>query len=332
MDYIDLKYLKFLPLDQFTDRGDRKFNFRCPICGDSQRSTTKKRAWAFEHQNSMFIKCFNCDYSNSFQFFLKNEFPHFYPDYLKEKFDTPKRTLKKKSNVDVFANEYAELGLQKVNELPSTHKAVIFLRNRCITPEMSKTFYYTDNFSKWVNENIEVDGIGFEAKTDRRIVIPFFSKHKKIFAVQGRSIDNADPKYITFKMDKGADKIFGLDRVDFSKPIYVVEGPLDALFLDNAVAVGGALGELKNLMKYTTKENIIVVPDNDKRNKQTDKFILNAIQEGFKVVIWPKVTPFKDINEGIEKGLTTEDIFSIIKESTYAGLLATTKYRLRGKH
>ena len=94
MDYIDLKFLKFLPLSQFTDKGDRKFNFRCPICGDSQRSTTKKRAWAFEHQNTMFVKCFNCDYSNSFQFFLKNEFPTYYPDYLKEKFGTTRKVYK----------------------------------------------------------------------------------------------------------------------------------------------------------------------------------------------------------------------------------------------
>jgi hypothetical protein len=329
MDYIDLKYIKFLPLEQFTDKGDHKFNFRCPICGDSQRSSTKKRCWAFDHQNTMFIKCFNCDYSNSFQFFLKNEFPHFYPDYLKEKFSDKGYTPKKQTKVDLFASEYDSLTLQAVNHLPPQHKAVQFLRKRCITPKMSETFYYSDNFSLWINEEIEEGGINFEAVQDRRIVIPFYTKHKKIFAVQGRTIDNADPKYITFKMDKGAGKIFGLDLIDFSKTVYVVEGPLDSLFLDNCLAVGGALGEVESLLSYTTKENIVIVPDNDRRNKQTDKFILQAIEKGFNIVIWDKAHPFKDINEAVEFGLTIEEISRIIKQYTVKGLMATTKFRLK---
>ena len=324
-----MKYLKFLPLEQFTDKGSRKYNFRCPVCGDSQRSSTKKRAWAFEHQNTMFVKCFNCDYSNSFQNFLKVEFPQYYPDYLKEKFADKSYAPIKQSNVDIFATEYDSLNLLKINELPKSHKAVVFLRNRCITPEMSEAFYYSDNFSKWLNEEIEEGAINYEADLDRRIVIPFFTKHKKIFAVQGRSIDGADPKYITFKMDKGASKIYGLDKIDFTETIFIVEGPLDSLFLDNCVAVGGALGEIDSLLSHTVRENIVIVPDNDRRNKQTDKFILNAIDEGYKVVIWSKNTPFKDINDGIEKGFTKEDILSIIKDCTYSGLMATTKFRLK---
>jgi transcription elongation factor Elf1 len=327
--YVDLKYLKFIPLQQFTDKGDRKFNFRCPICGDSHKSSTKKRCWAFEHQNTLFIKCFNCEYSNSFQQFLKNEYPTFYGDYIREKFADQGHVPKKQSTVDLFASEYETLSLQLISSLPSKHPAVQYLQKRKMTEEMYKDFYYSDNFSLWVNTEIEENGINYHAESDRRIVIPFFSKYKKIFALQGRTIDNADPKYITFKMDKGCDKIYGLDRVDFSKKVYVVEGPIDSHFLDNCLATGGSLGELNNILKYTSLNNIVVVPDNDIRNKQTSRFIEDAINLGFNMVIWKKNTPFKDINEGIQQGLTKEVICSIIDKYTYSGLMALSKYKLR---
>ena len=231
---------------------------------------------------------------------------------------------------DLFASEYDSLNIQKINDLPEQHKAVRYLRNRKITSIMSETFYYSDNFSKWINEEIEVGAINYEADIDRRIVIPFFTKHKKIFAIQGRSIDNADPKYITFKMDKGADKIYGLNTVDFTKPVYIVEGPLDSLFLDNCLACAGSLNDIENVLKHTPKDNITIVPDNDKRNYQTRMFIEKVIKDGFKVVVWNKNIAFKDINDAIEKGYTKEDILGIIKKYTYKGLMATTKFKLKG--
>ena len=328
--YVDLKYLKYLPLDQFTDKGGRSFNFRCPVCGDSRKSTTKKRGWAFEHQNQIFIKCYNCGYANSLRGFIKNEYPMYYDDYVKEKFADKKPAPKKQSMKDLFASEYDSLNLQKINDLPKEHKAVKYLRGRMITPEMSNTFYYSDNFSKWLNIDIEKDAINYQAKLDRRIVIPFFTQHKKIFAIQGRSIDNADPKYITFKMDKGADKIYGMNHVDFTKPVLVVEGPLDSLFLNNCLACAGSLSDIEAILKYTPKENITIVPDNDKRNFQTKMFIEKAIAAEFKVVVWNKNIEFKDINDAVEKGYTKEEILGIIEINTYSGLMATTKFKLKG--
>lgn len=42
--WIDLKYLKYLPLEQFTSKGEGKFNFRCNVCGDSKTQSHKKGA------------------------------------------------------------------------------------------------------------------------------------------------------------------------------------------------------------------------------------------------------------------------------------------------
>ena len=38
-------------------------------------------------------------------------------------------------------------------------------------------------------------------------------------------------------LDDDAPKVYGLDRVNENKKIYVVEGPLDSLFVENCVAM-----------------------------------------------------------------------------------------------
>ena len=56
-------------------------------------------------------------------------------------------------------------------------------------------------------------------------------------------------------------KTIGLDRIDMSKQIYAVEGPLDSLFLDNCIAVGGS--DLNKL-----ESDVIIIFDNEPRNKE----------------------------------------------------------------
>ena len=41
-------------------------------------------------------------------------------------------------------------------------------------------------------------------------------------------------------------KIFGLERVNFTKQVKIVEGPIDSLFISNCVAAAGADLLLKN--------------------------------------------------------------------------------------
>ena len=86
----------------------------------------------------------------------------------------------------------------------------------------------------------------FIGKEDR-IVIPFFNSHGDVVAVQGRAINFKDEenarqtaKYITIKADKSIDRLwYGLWRANTKKRVYVVEGPIDSLFLENAVAMVG---------------------------------------------------------------------------------------------
>jgi DNA primase len=331
--WIDLKYLKYLPLEQFTPKGEGKFNFKCPVCGDSKVQSHKKRGWALLYNNSLFIKCFNCSYSSNFSNFLKVYFPDYYSDYIKEKFlendSFSPKSKSKENKIDIFAQEYETLNLQKIIDLPEQHRAIKYLKERKITKEMYKDFYYTDNFTSFVNKNIDSSMFKNQNSQDRRIVIPFFNKNKKIFAIQGRTIDNNQVKYLTVKMDKSEDKLYGLDKVNFSKTVYVCEGPIDSLFLDNSLACAGSLSDIDSIKKYTLKENIVIVPDNDFNNKQTSNFIEQALNNNYRVVIWPKNLGFKDINEGIKKGFSKEQIQSIIEQNTHEGLMGISKFKMR---
>ena len=97
-----------------------------------------------------------------------------------------------------------------------------------------------------------------------RLVIPFFDKSGKMFAYQGRAFGNEQPRYITLKLEDNKEKIYGLERIDFEDHVYVVEGPLDSLFLDNCLAVAGAdldliNSELVQLRQYTITNQGIAI-------------------------------------------------------------------------
>ena len=56
MSYIDSKYLNILSpqLLKFQKKGDYLWNFRCPYCGDSQKSRSKARGFVYRKKNDLF--------------------------------------------------------------------------------------------------------------------------------------------------------------------------------------------------------------------------------------------------------------------------------------
>ena len=154
-----------------------------------------------------------------------------------------------------------------------------------------------------------------------RMVIPFRTKDGNIFAFQGRAFGKEPQKYITIILDKEHPKIFGYDRVDTSRTFYVVEGPIDSLFIENCVAV--AQSDLR-LPQY--KDKAVLVPDNEPRNRQVCKQIEQCIQDGYSVVLWPQGTEEKDINDMILSGKTSREIQDIIHSNTHKGLQAQTVF------
>jgi hypothetical protein len=152
-----------------------------------------------------------------------------------------------------------------------------------------------------------------------RLLIPFRTEEREVFAYQGRAFGNEQPKYITIKLED-KDKIFGLDRVDKTKNIYVVEGPLDSLFLDNCIAIAGS--DFSNFVRLHTT----IIFDNEPRNKEIIKQLEKTIGLGSNVVIWPNSMKHKDINDMIIAGYTKEQIQEIIIDNTFSGVKAKLRF------
>jgi hypothetical protein len=114
-------------------------------------------------------------------------------------------------------------------------------------------------------------------------------------------------------LDESMPKIFGLESIDFSKKYYIVEGPIDSLFLPNSIAMAGASFDDSAL---DNKDNAVVVFDNEPRNKQVVLKMENALNAGYKVCIWPELDQ-KDCNDMVLAGLDPQ---KIIDENTFTGL------------
>ena len=323
--YIDLKFINDLSgrLSQFKKKTDYLFNFRCPHCGDSQKSKTKARAYLYRVKNDMFFKCHNCGQGQNLANFIKFIDPKLYEQYLLERYKksapaTPKPKFDFKPTK--FTDQTPIDDLKSIKDLPEDHPARLYCVNRKIPEKYFDKLFLSDKFMTLVNE---VKPNTYKITKDHpRLIIPFYDTTGKVFAFQGRAFGKEQPKYLTIKLDENKQKVYGLDKVNFQKPIYITEGPIDSLFIDNCLAAGGADLFLKNKIP---NENITYIFDNEPRNKEIVKRMYKVIEQDFNVVIWPEDLQLKDVNDMIMSGLTKLELQDIISNNTYSKLSALTK-------
>ena len=326
MDYLEQKYILLLSpqLTLFKKKSNSLFNFRCPYCGDSQKNKSKARGYIFPKGNSYIYKCHNCSVSTSAVKLIKHVDEKLYNQFVTEKYredKTHKESPAEKLSTtlkQMFKDSNSKLrSLKKVSQLEDNHPARQFVLKRNIPFNKHYKIFYAPQFYKWVNTVVENKFSSIQ-KDHPRLIIPFYTKEGDMFAFQGRALNNENPKYITIKVDESKNKIYGLDDIDWSKRVYVVEGPIDSLFLDNCIAT--AQSDLR-----VNGNDVVLIPDNEPRNNEVVKQVKTYIEGNFNVVIWPSDIKEKDINEMILSGKTERDIKDIIARNTFNGLLARTK-------
>jgi DNA primase len=158
------------------------------------------------------------------------------------------------------------------------------------------------------------------ALDEPRIVLPFIDERGYVFGFTGRALNkNTNLRYSTIILDDTKIKVFGLETIDRNKTVYIVEGPIDSLFLSNCVAMAGSDVKLNLIAE---QDKLVVVYDNEPRNEQIVKKINKAIEQGYKVCIWPDHIKEKDINDMIKTGLTGAAVQAVIDENTFSSLSA----------
>jgi hypothetical protein len=329
--WIDRKFLLLLSpkLEQFKRKSDNLYNFRCPYCNDSQKIKTKTRGYVYSSKNNYFFTCHNCSKNTTLRSLIDLLDPFLAKEYSLENFQENSSHIPIKSTESLYKDlqkinsntivKKCVLDLPTIKSLSKTHIAKEYLLNRKIPESKFDDLYYAEDFRAFVSTVSDK----ILPSTSARIVIPFISKNGTLKAIQGRAIDKNDPmRYITITIDKTTDKLFGVDKIDISKPIKVVEGPFCALSLTNAIATADS-NLLAAERSFSSSSNLIYIYDNEPRNIQIVKLLKAAIDKDKVVVIWPETFKFKDINEALINGL---DIESIIFSYTYSGLRAKLEF------
>lgn len=328
--YIDKKYISLLApkLQQFKVRGDSLWNFRCPVCNDSHKDKLKARGYIYNKKDLFFFMCHNCGSSMKLSSFIKFVDPALYDDYQLESFVNKNPD---KSSVELKALNFISKPkfeskskcvlntehLVRIKSLPLEFYARKYLEDRKVP---LKDLYFTSDFAQYVQSQ-------FPSNTKKlykepRIVIPFYDNENNLLGVQGRSIGPSKIKYITIKAAEHVPKIFGWNKVDTQKVVYVVEGPIDSLFISNCVATMDAtLYDVVSVLGVDV--NYVFVYDAEPRNKQIVSNMRKTIDRGYKVCIWPEYIKEKDINEMILSGRSGAEIQHIIDKNSYEGVMAT---------
>jgi transcription elongation factor Elf1 len=316
MDLIDSKYIGLVSarLQKFKRVKADLYNFRCPICGDSQRYKNKARGYIYAVKNNTNFKCHNCGASMSLNNFLKKLDTTLHKKYSIEKFKEGHTGRNFVTEEPEFVFEkpkfIVKLDLPLCSEVETAKK---YLEGRKIDPSK---FYFAEKFKSFANTFQEV--FTSTSHEESRIIIPLFY-NQNLIGFQGRAIGPNRVKYITVMLDDHAPKIYGYDTIDSGLPVYVVEGPLDSTFIDNSVALCGADGDLRCL----EGNDLIYVYDNEPRNREIVDRIDKCISRGERVVIWPSGIVEKDINDMVLAG---HDVNGMLKLNTYSGLEAKVKF------
>jgi len=327
--YIEEKYLKLLSnqLTGFTQKSDTLYNCRCPLCGDSKKKKNLKRGYFHQNSGKLFYKCHNCGASHHFGTLLKTLDVNLHREYRLEMFKassnyTPSRKyVSKVPDATKFIPDIFS-GLPKISRLSDDHYAKIWTDRRMI-PYDKVDIRFAENFVDWTHGNT-TKFKSWKGDDHARIVMPWRDRNDKIIGYSARAFDSNQARkyYRIFVDDQVKERFYGFDRLNFNRNIFVVEGEIDSMMIDNCIAVSNGL-----LSTYLNR-NAIYVPDIDVRNPQIMKNVLGLINLGLKVCMLPDNLGGKDLNELTCSGMKRLELKQLIKEHTFSGIRATLEYNL----
>jgi len=247
------------------------YNFRCNVCGDSTKSRTKKRGYILKRKKPWMYFCHNCQYEKPVIYWLKDFFPAYYKLYLKEILQDRKKPKKnvqkiiqpKKENI-ITDEEKADVKFFK-NILKGKGKLFDIAKSFCIERKIPKEVW-----SKWL---VATDG-----KYKNRLIIPFFNNNGEVYYYQGRSLFNyMNPKYLSRKGKYNS--IYNFYNIDKKSPVIILEGMIDSIFVENAIAMTGIKTDIdEDFEKW-------FLLDYDKTGIKKS---LKMIKEGKTVFLWRK--------------------------------------------
>jgi predicted RNA-binding Zn-ribbon protein involved in translation (DUF1610 family) len=288
-----------------------RVTFSCPYCGDSMQSSYKKRGnIIFQGKFAGHFKCFNCGTFKGVDDFFK--------DYnITLQLDFVNYLIENKGNF-----KRASYGNYNLSILMDTEKIEGYAIDR---EELKKRFSLVEidksPLVPWLRKRLQFDDNRFLYNSQYDyLVILNLTTNGKILGFQRRNFDKKLEKYNTFNLrriykefewDKEIpeeidvlSQLYKIFEMDFNRPVYLFEGPLDAFLLPNSVANAGLSKgfPIEMPLRYWL--------DDDKDGRQ--KAIL-LLSEGEYVFLWDKFK--REYGLPFRKKWDLNDVFIYLKEN-----------------
>ena len=251
--YIVQKFYQYAGSPKY-NRLTKTYQGGCPICREGKSWGKKRRLFYVTKDN--FFHCHNCGWHSNPMNWIIEVSSHSYEDIIEESKDydiLPKDVNEKEINdyvKKIFAqklpddsiNLYDQTQLQFYNNNPIVHTAVKYIKDRKLDKACNKPKSLYVSLKDKTHKN--------------RLVIPFWDLNNKIIHYQTRTLLKNDEKFKPKYLSKiNSDKsVFNIDKVtEVLDKIYIFEGPIDACFTINGVAVAGITENSSSL--YTKLQN-----------------------------------------------------------------------------
>jgi len=304
----------------------------------------KKRAFIYAWKNGLRFYCHNCGANHSFYELLETLDPHTFDQYkielfkekygsshserkVVEEFEPPKQDMSVVFEQNKTKDSIFRSICKPLTEVSPDNPAYQYCIQRKIPKIQLSRLFYIDDTTKLKQLDPDLD-IPYG---DERLVLPFFDKNGVLIGLTCRALNKkSNLRYLMVKL-QDTTQVFGMDKVDPTKTIYVVEGPIDSLFLPNCIAVSGtAFGKVDSVLKdlNIASDQVVLIIDNQPRNKEVTTIQSRLIDLGYSMVIWDVDNSLgKDINDLIiVGGFSLREVHQIIKRCISRGLDARMRF------
>lgn len=277
------------------------YNGECPYCHEGRSAGKKRRFFYLPNEDHLY--CHNCNISKNGLEFVKDQTGLTIPeilvesdghtasveDVIKQADFYKKHNPKSLPDDSINLFDTGQVEYYKANAV--VKDALEFIRRRRLDTAVNKPRSLWLSLTDYTHKN--------------RVIFPFYSPNgsAKIDFYQSRALYKEDEDIAKYLSKANSDKgIFNIDRVSPDlETIFLQEGPIDAMFLRNSVALAGIhptdeqLDMLGNLFPL---HNLVYVLDNQWVDKTSCNVTRELLEGGSTVFIWPKeLIQFKDLND-----------------------------------
>ena len=326
-EYVIQKFYQFCGAPKY-NKHNKTYQGSCPICREGKSWLKKKRCYYIPSNNNVF--CHNCGWSG-----------------------VPLRWLKEVTGLDLndIKKEIGELDTNQIVEVQTEKKIVVdtLPTDSINLLDNIQVEYYKDEIIvqraieyltyRRLNTAHNKPTAIFLSLTDKlhknRIIIPFYDEFNKIVHYQTRTLLKADektwPRYIS---KQGSEKtLFNFNKIDSNLDAYFVfEGPLNACFTANGIAVAGIQENSHQLFTDKQQQQInqlhfmkrIWVLDSQWLDSAALKKSLILAELNENVFIWPEKIGRvkKDFNDIAIHANIDQISNDFIKSNTFTGIRA----------